>query len=175
MVAIAERFAGQGARQEDPGHGTGIPMNNRWLGDLAQWNSASDSIQSRCQNDGGDDKDGDRDKEVKSDVDPEDPGHGTGIPMNNRWLGDLAQWNSASDSIQSRCQNDGGDDKDGDRDKGVKSDVDPEDPGHGTGIPMNNRWLDWTWLDWVLISSRRADTNMMMIITRKRMAILIWW
>ena len=32
MVAIAESFAGQGARQEDPGHGTGIPMNNRYLG-----------------------------------------------------------------------------------------------------------------------------------------------
>ena len=30
-MAIAESFAGQGARQEDPGHGTGIPMNNRWL------------------------------------------------------------------------------------------------------------------------------------------------
>ena len=29
MVAIAESFAGQGARQEDPGHGTGNPMNNR--------------------------------------------------------------------------------------------------------------------------------------------------
>jgi len=29
MVAIAESFASQGARQEDPGHGTGIPMNNR--------------------------------------------------------------------------------------------------------------------------------------------------
>ena len=70
-MAIAESFAGQGARQEDPGHGTGNPMNNRWLGDLAQSNSASDFIQSRCQNDGGDDK---------------DPGHGTGIPMNNRWL-----------------------------------------------------------------------------------------
>ena len=36
MVAIAESFAGEGARQEDPGHGTGNPMNNRWLGDLAQ-------------------------------------------------------------------------------------------------------------------------------------------
>ena len=30
MVAIAESFAGQGAKQEDPAHGTGIPMNNRW-------------------------------------------------------------------------------------------------------------------------------------------------
>ena len=29
MVAIAESFSGQGARQEDPGHGTGNPMNNR--------------------------------------------------------------------------------------------------------------------------------------------------
>jgi len=29
MVAIAESFAGEGARQEDPGHGTGNPMNNR--------------------------------------------------------------------------------------------------------------------------------------------------
>ena len=32
MVAIAESFASQGARQEDPGHGTGIPMNNRYFG-----------------------------------------------------------------------------------------------------------------------------------------------
>ena len=74
-MAIAESFAGQGARQEDPGHGTGNPMNNRWLGDLAQSNSASDFIQSRCQNDGVDDKDGVRDN-----------GHGTGIPMTNMWL-----------------------------------------------------------------------------------------
>ena len=32
MVAIAESFASQGARQEDPGHGTGNPMNNRYFG-----------------------------------------------------------------------------------------------------------------------------------------------
>ena len=29
MVAIAERFAGQGARQEDPDHGINTPMNQR--------------------------------------------------------------------------------------------------------------------------------------------------
>ena len=32
MVAIAESFASQGAMQEDPGHGTGNPMNNRYFG-----------------------------------------------------------------------------------------------------------------------------------------------
>ena len=31
MVTIAQSFAGQGARQEDPGHGINNPMNNRWL------------------------------------------------------------------------------------------------------------------------------------------------
>ena len=36
MVAIAESFVSQGARQEDPGHGTGVPMNNRYFGTLAQ-------------------------------------------------------------------------------------------------------------------------------------------
>ena len=30
MVAIAQRFASQGARQEDPEHGINTPMNQRW-------------------------------------------------------------------------------------------------------------------------------------------------
>ena len=34
MVAIAESFASQGARQEDPGHGINNPMNNRWLNNM---------------------------------------------------------------------------------------------------------------------------------------------
>ena len=30
MVAIAQSFASQGARQEDPEHGINTPMNQRW-------------------------------------------------------------------------------------------------------------------------------------------------
>ena len=40
-----------------------------------------------------------------------------------------------------------------------------KDHGHGTGIPMNNRWFDWTWPNQIVILSNR-DAKMMVVMIR---------